>query len=239
MLIDFPCIFAFVGTFCLTFMIIGIVAPPIMFEEHESRETDDAIYHTSRYVWCGNTRIVHRTHYKNRPVTPTDDCETQSTQTDNSDETITAQPPPVVSTSNIDLPLPDGPEELEDRGIDTDGLIPVTPHDSHASLNAELDGWKALPTFFQACSRGNVIEVDHMIQSGLVNPAAQDNYAIRMASASRHLDVVNRLLQDVRVDPTSDNNWALRIAYFNNDLDIVNRLLEDPRVDPMNTKNFK
>jgi len=65
-----------------------------------------------------------------------------------------------------------------------------------------------------------------------IDPSAENNYAIRVASENGHLAVVNRLLADERVDPSADNNFAIRWASENGHLAVVNRLLQDERVDP-------
>ena len=79
-----------------------------------------------------------------------------------------------------------------------------------------------------------------------VNPAADENNAIRWASQNGHLEVVKILLQDPRVDPGIFQNWLLydkigrgakdnnpiRVASQMGHLEIVKLLMKDPRVDP-------
>jgi hypothetical protein len=43
---------------------------------------------------------------------------------------------------------------------------------------------------------------------GALDPAAADNKAIRSASITGHVAVVERLLADPRVNPAVDNNYA-------------------------------
>ncbi len=52
--------------------------------------------------------------------------------------------------------------------------------------------------------------VDRLQLEKLVDPRAQDNYVIRLASENGHMDVVDRLLQDERVGPTAVDNYAIR-----------------------------
>ncbi|CAK7995006.1 Hypothetical protein POVR1_LOCUS524 [uncultured virus] len=84
-------------------------------------------------------------------------------------------------------------------------------------IDAAGDGWLA--------------EVKLLMLNG-VNPNVQENLAIREASGSGHLAVVNRLLDDPRVDPSAHDNEAVRWAGKGGRLAVVNRLLQDPRVDP-------
>ncbi len=44
-----------------------------------------------------------------------------------------------------------------------------------------------------------------------MDPRAQDNYVIRLASENGNMDVVDRLLQDERVGPTAVDNYAMSI----------------------------
>jgi len=80
--------------------------------------------------------------------------------------------------------------------------------------------------------KGFVEVVKVLLADPTVNPAADDNYAIRWASSNGYLDVVKILLNDPRVDPSACNNFALRMASSNGYLDVVKILLADPRVDP-------
>jgi hypothetical protein len=54
-----------------------------------------------------------------------------------------------------------------------------------------------------------------------VDPSAEDNAAIRVASEEGHTEIVRLLLQDPRVDPSAD---AIKIASANGYEDIVQLL---------------
>ena len=71
-----------------------------------------------------------------------------------------------------------------------------------------------------------------LLQDGRVDPGAQDNYAIRLASQKGHLEIVRILLQDCRVDPGAAYNYAIRFASKKGHLEIVRLLLQDSRVNP-------
>jgi hypothetical protein len=83
-----------------------------------------------------------------------------------------------------------------------------------------------------ASNYGHLGVVDRLLQDERIDPAADDNKAIRMASRNGHLPVVDRLLQDARVDPAAQDNQAIRLASNYGYLSVVNRLLQDRRVDP-------
>jgi ankyrin repeat protein len=68
-----------------------------------------------------------------------------------------------------------------------------------------------------------------------VDPAADDNHAVRVACSKGHSEIVSLLLGDPRVDPSTNDNDVI-IGVCNSDAYerdvIVKLLLTDPRVDP-------
>ncbi len=91
--------------------------------------------------------------------------------------------------------------------------------------------------FIEAASIGDVQKVKLLLINPEVNPAADNNYAIRWASQNGHLEVVKILLNDKRVDPAAINNWAIQMASINGHIEVVRLLLSDPRVDPAAVNN--
>jgi hypothetical protein len=89
-----------------------------------------------------------------------------------------------------------------------------------------------------AIAAADLDRVDQLLQEERVDPAADDNRAIRLASYNGHLPVVERLLQDERVDPAADDTDANRHASRNGHLPVVERLLQDERVDPAANVNY-
>jgi len=137
--------------------------------------------------------------------------------------------------------------ELETRAVEVDGLLEAcdfTPPNRFASPSlATLEAIDRLFTqqwdqdlLGMAAQEGDVAVVDLMIQAG-VDPSTKGNWAIRYASESGHLPVVNRLLQDKRLD-TSACADAFRDASTQGHMSIVNRLLQDERMDPSAQKNW-
>jgi len=62
-----------------------------------------------------------------------------------------------------------------------------------------------------------------------IDPTADDNTAIRWASAKGHVEVVKILLSDKRVDPTAGNNLAIRWASAKGHVEVVKILYQqDP-----------
>ena len=96
--------------------------------------------------------------------------------------------------------------------------------------------------FNQSCKDGNVQLVDLLLEFDLVDPSADDNYAIREASRIGHIAVVERLLQDGRVDPSTNDNLAIRWASQYGHIAVVDRLLQEDkstnRVDPSAVNNY-
>jgi ankyrin repeat protein len=71
-----------------------------------------------------------------------------------------------------------------------------------------------------------------------VNPSADNNYAIRGASANGRVEVVKELLKHKGVDPSADDNDAIRKASANGHVEVVKELLKDPRVNPSADNNY-
>jgi hypothetical protein len=65
-----------------------------------------------------------------------------------------------------------------------------------------------------------------------VNPAANENEAIRMASREGHSAVVALLLGDPRVNPAAYDNGAIRLASREGRVEVVKMLLRDSRANP-------
>ena len=51
-----------------------------------------------------------------------------------------------------------------------------------------------------------------MLADSRVDPSAENNYAIRMATSNGHNKVVELLLAHPRVDPSADNNYVIQRA---------------------------
>lgn len=69
-------------------------------------------------------------------------------------------------------------------------------------------------TLEMASSMGNLTIVDIILTyfPTHVNPAENNNHAVKWAAYYGHAKVVERLLKDERADPTVNDNWALRMA---------------------------
>jgi len=138
--------------------------------------------------------------------------------------------------------------ELETRAVEVDGLLEQDPTQrvppfvcwSLATLETmdkqftrRWDG----ELLEEAAKHGDVQLVDLLIQAG-VDPSANDNEGLLLASKYGHLPVVNRLLQDERVDPSVEDNYAIRWACCYGHLSVVDRLLQDKRVNPAARDNY-
>jgi hypothetical protein len=86
--------------------------------------------------------------------------------------------------------------------------------------------------FSRAVREGDAVTVRALLADPRVDPAANNNHAIRWASKNGRTEAVRALLADPRVDPTADINWAIREASFYGRAGAVRALLADPRVDP-------
>ena len=94
--------------------------------------------------------------------------------------------------------------------------------------------------FEMLCEYGYVNIVERLLEDKRVDPSANDNYAIQLASSNGYLQVVERLLEDKRVEPSADDNYAIKLAFLHRHLYVVERLLEDERVrNTINVRYYK
>jgi len=93
-------------------------------------------------------------------------------------------------------------------------------------------------TFKTVLHDANIELVQLFLKLTDIDPSADDNYAIRIASHYGQTDVVKLLLVDPRVDPCAKYNSAIRIACRYGNTDVVKVLLADVRVDPSADNNF-
>lgn len=83
-----------------------------------------------------------------------------------------------------------------------------------------------------ACFNGfdDVLKV--LLKNPLVNPAATDNQALKLASQKGHAKVVELLIKDLRVNPAANHQEAFISAVSNNDLAVVLTFLRCERMKP-------
>jgi len=86
--------------------------------------------------------------------------------------------------------------------------------------------------FKEAILQNHTNTIKILLKDKRVNPADDDNYAIKRASYNGHLEIVKLLLKDKRVNPADDNNYAIIWASENGHLEIV-KLLKDKRVNSL------
>lgn len=82
-----------------------------------------------------------------------------------------------------------------------------------------------LERFSRAIYDGDVGMVSLLIHLG-IDPSAERNFAIQVASERGHQAVVNWLLADPRVDPSAGENYPIRWASKNGHVAVVDRLLQ-------------
>jgi hypothetical protein len=80
-----------------------------------------------------------------------------------------------------------------------------------------------------------------LIQDPNVDPSANNNLLIKMATCNGYIQALNLLLKDSRVDPSAENNLIIRCAGLGGHLAVFERLLQDSRVDTnvFHTNEFK
>lgn len=81
--------------------------------------------------------------------------------------------------------------------------------------------------FLAAVTAGDLVAFEHHILLG-VDPAANNNAAIRAAAQNGRSEILERLLCDARVDPAAALGWVVVYGHS----EIAERLLRDERVNP-------
>jgi ankyrin repeat protein len=88
-----------------------------------------------------------------------------------------------------------------------------------------------------AASKGHAAVVEILLNDKRVDPAAENNKAVRHAAHLGHTEAVEALLHDDRVDPAACDNhaiqWSARLGFTA----VVQMLLQDARVDPTSCNN--
>ena len=145
-------------------------------------------------------------------------------------------------------PLPDLQGDFSNLSRDLFHVIsPFVPDEELYSLVksgkevSEISRRYLRPTqenFDKAVDKGDVAVVRNLLRYKQIDPAADDNYAIRSAIDYGETGVVKVLLQDKRVDPSANDNYAIRWASIDGRTEIVKLLLQDPRVDPSAKNNY-
>jgi ankyrin repeat protein len=83
-----------------------------------------------------------------------------------------------------------------------------------------------------AVQEGHIPVIELLLEKGNVNPAANENAALRIASENGLTDIVQLLLERPEVNPGALNNEALMDATRNGHTDIVRLLLAHPKFNP-------
>jgi ankyrin repeat protein len=114
---------------------------------------------------------------------------------------------------------------------------PTITHDSPAAADdhdaSECSEKEANHAFMHYVTNNNWKEVLRLLRStNPVDPSADDNYAIQVASESGQSEVVGLLLRDRRVDPSAYHDDAIKRACEHGHAEVVRLLLQDGRADP-------
>ena len=86
------------------------------------------------------------------------------------------------------------------------------------------------------CEIGDFDKVRPMFANTNVDPAAQENEAIRAAFARGYFEIVRTVLADGRADPAAGENYAIYSASVSGHVEIVHMLLADERIERRSDK---
>ena len=89
---------------------------------------------------------------------------------------------------------------------------------------------KKTEMFLEAVKQENIFLIKRLLADPNVDPAADDNFAIRWAAENGCTEIVKLLLADPRVDPVAENNKPIKWAANWKQIEVVKLLLADPRV---------
>ncbi|KAJ2990630.1 hypothetical protein HDV02_004236 [Globomyces sp. JEL0801] len=122
------------------------------------------------------------------------------------------------------------------------GTSPMQPnrngkHDDHNRDKTTLDIYSDhdIPL---SCENRNTEVFQMLLKDGRLDPSADDNCIIKLASAKGHAEIVQLLLKHDRVDPSAADNCAIKSASAEGHTEIVKMLLKDVRVEPAADDNY-
>lgn len=93
---------------------------------------------------------------------------------------------------------------------------------------------KVNDTFIYACETGNLALVAAFLSTSppSLNPAHEDNQALKLASQNSHLEILKLLVAEPRVDVNAENGFSLKYAAQQGILPIVEILLSSGSCTP-------
>ncbi len=97
---------------------------------------------------------------------------------------------------------------------------------SNSETNLSTNGNRAINVVSRCNDDPDVV----LPQDERIDPSADDNEAIILASKYGNSEIVKLLLQDKRVDPSARDNMAIRSAFEGLHRDVVGILYRDPRM---------
>lgn len=83
--------------------------------------------------------------------------------------------------------------------------------------------------FLQAITNGDIVTVKRLIASQRVDPAAEDNIALKLACSQGKNEIAQLLMMFKDVDPAVEDKVCLTIAVQSGNLDLIEMLLENIR----------
>lgn len=102
------------------------------------------------------------------------------------------------------------------------------------------DDYKTRNTqFTKACEHGDIKTVKHLYKNSIIDVSYKDNYALCLAAANGHVDVVKYILENTNIQITNEEDNVYRSVYTaisyavgNNKKDVLKLLLSDKRIKP-------
>lgn len=116
-------------------------------------------------------------------------------------------------------------------------LIEAIKQNNLSVLSTNLKLSKLHFCYKYATTYGYTDAVKILLENDQINPAIDNNDAIKVASKNGHIAIVEILLANNKVDPTVLYNYPLRTAAEHNHIDIFKMLLADPRTDATDAHN--
>ena len=112
----------------------------------------------------------------------------------------------------------------------------IKPVKTKEFILESLEGKSLEYKFHKSIEYNQLWLVKECIQNG-INPAINNDWAIRTSALNGFTKIVKFLLKDIRVNPSVMNNSPIIFAASNGHLHTMNELFMDPRVDPSDNDN--
>lgn len=116
-------------------------------------------------------------------------------------------------------------------------LIDAIKQNNLSILSTDIKLSKLYFCYNYAVTYGHTSVVKLLLTNDNIDPAIDNNNAIKIASKKGYIDIVKNLLATNNINPAVLNNYPIRTSAENNHIDVLKILLSDSRTDVTDAHN--